>query len=108
MLNGSPLFTGGTGFGESEIRRYMLENDLVEAITGLPTDMLGTKIQLSLDDVRDLPNSVPPLGEQIQITVFLDNELVKFDTLTIEAQRAIYLLQERRTALISAAGYRLD
>lgn len=86
----------------------MLENDLVEAITGLPTDMLGTKIQLSLDDVRDLPNSVPPLGEQIQITVFLDNELVKFDTLTIEAQRAIYLLQERRTALISAAGYRLD
>ncbi|WP_239184810.1 hypothetical protein [Candidatus Nitrotoga sp. HW29] len=102
------MFTGGTGFGESEIRRYMLENDLVEAITGLPTDMLGTKIQLSLDDVRDLPNSVPPLGEQIQITVFLDNELVKFDTLTIEAQRAIYLLQERRTALISAAGYRLD
>ncbi len=39
VLNGSPLFTGGAGSGESEIRRYMLENDLVEAIVGLPTDM---------------------------------------------------------------------
>jgi len=39
VLNGSPLFTGAAGSGESEIRRYMLENDLVEAIIGLPTDM---------------------------------------------------------------------
>jgi len=39
VLNGSPLFTGGAGSGESEIRRYMLENDLVEAIIALPTDM---------------------------------------------------------------------
>ena len=39
VLNGSPLFTGGAGSGESEIRRYLLENDLVEAIVALPTDM---------------------------------------------------------------------
>jgi len=39
VLNGSPLFTGGAGSGESEIRRYLLENDLVEGIIGLPTDM---------------------------------------------------------------------
>jgi type I restriction enzyme M protein len=39
VLNGSPLFTGGAGSGESEIRRYVLENDLVEAIIGLPSDM---------------------------------------------------------------------
>jgi len=39
VLNGSPLFTGGAGSGESEIRRYVLENDLLEAIIGLPTDM---------------------------------------------------------------------
>ena len=39
VLNGSPLFTGGAGSGESEIRRHVLENDLVEAIVGLPTDM---------------------------------------------------------------------
>jgi type I restriction enzyme M protein len=39
VLNGSPLFTGGAESGESEIRRYVIENDLLEAIVGLPTDM---------------------------------------------------------------------
>ena len=39
VLNGSPLFTGGAGSGESEVRRYVLENDLLESIVGLPTDM---------------------------------------------------------------------
>jgi len=39
ILNGSPLFTGGAGSGESEIRRYVLEADLLEAIVALPTDM---------------------------------------------------------------------
>jgi len=39
VLNGSPLFTGNAGSGESEIRRYVLENDLLEAIIALPTDM---------------------------------------------------------------------
>lgn len=39
VLNGSPLFNGGAGSGPSEIRRHLLENDLVEAIVALPTDM---------------------------------------------------------------------
>ncbi|RUR43433.1 type I restriction-modification system subunit M [Vreelandella populi] len=39
ILNGSPLFTGGAGSGESEIRRYLLQHDMVEAIVGLSTDM---------------------------------------------------------------------
>ena len=39
VLNGSPLFTGNAGSGESEIRRWLLENDLVEAIVALPKDM---------------------------------------------------------------------
>lgn len=39
ILNGSPLFTGGAGSGESEIRRYILEADLLEAIVALPNDM---------------------------------------------------------------------
>ena len=39
ILNGSPLFTGGAGSGESEIRRFLLERDMVEAIVALPTDM---------------------------------------------------------------------
>ena len=39
VMNGSPLFTGGAGSGESEIRRWMLEKDWVEAIVGMPTDL---------------------------------------------------------------------
>ncbi len=37
--NGSPLFTGGTSSGESQIRRWLLENDLIEAIVQMPTDL---------------------------------------------------------------------
>ena len=37
--NGSPLFKGDTGSGESQIRRWMLESDLIEAIVALPTDL---------------------------------------------------------------------
>jgi type I restriction enzyme M protein len=39
VLNGSPLFTGSAGSGESEIRRWIIENDWLEAIVALPTDM---------------------------------------------------------------------
>ena len=46
VMNGSPLFTGGAGSGESEIRRWMLEKDWVEAIIALPTDLFyNTGIQ---------------------------------------------------------------
>lgn len=46
VMNGSPLFTGGAGSGETEIRRWMLENDWVEAIVALPTDLFyNTGIQ---------------------------------------------------------------
>lgn len=39
ISNGSPLFTGGTSSGESQIRRWLLENDLIEAIVQMPTDL---------------------------------------------------------------------
>ncbi|MHA3684664.1 type I restriction-modification system subunit M [Leucobacter sp. HY1910] len=39
VLNGSPLFTGGAGSGESNIRKWILERDLLDAIVALPTDM---------------------------------------------------------------------
>ena len=46
VMNGSPLFTGGVGSGESEIRRWMLEHDWIEAIIALPTDLFyNTGIQ---------------------------------------------------------------
>ncbi|MBN8819199.1 MAG: SAM-dependent DNA methyltransferase [Sphingomonas sp.] len=46
VMNGSPLFSGGAGSGESEIRRWMFEKDWVEAIVALPTDLFyNTGIQ---------------------------------------------------------------
>ena len=46
VMNGSPMFTGAAGSGESEIRRWLLENDLVTAIVALPTDLFyNTGIQ---------------------------------------------------------------
>lgn len=46
IQNGSPLFTGNTASGESQIRKWMLEEDLIEAIIALPTDLFyNTGIQ---------------------------------------------------------------
>lgn len=39
VLNGSPLFSGGAGSGESEIRRWLIQSDLVDCIVALPTNM---------------------------------------------------------------------
>jgi len=42
IMNGSPLFTGDAGSGESEIRRFVLENDLLEALVALPEQLFYT------------------------------------------------------------------
>ena len=63
----------------------------------------GLKQGLSLEDVREAPVLLPSLAEQATIVAYVAAETAKFDTLTAEAQRAIDLLQERRSALISAA-----
>ncbi len=39
VFNGSPLFTGGAGSGESEIRRWIIENDMLEAVVALPDQL---------------------------------------------------------------------
>lgn len=63
----------------------------------------GTKVQLSLDDVAQMPIVVPPLAEQKSVLANLERHLVSLRELEVEAQSAITLLQERRAALISAA-----
>jgi len=67
------------------------------------TDLIrdGQELRFSNFVQVDLP--VVPMEEQVQIALYLDAETAKFDALTAEAGRAIDLLQERRTALISAA-----
>ena len=63
----------------------------------------GGQPNLNTDIVKNIGIAVPPLPEQSSINAFLSNEIMKFDNLTTEAQRAIALLKERRSALISAA-----
>ncbi|WP_288407711.1 class I SAM-dependent DNA methyltransferase [uncultured Herbaspirillum sp.] len=64
VLSGSPLFNGGAGSGESEIRRWILENDWLEAIVALPNDLfyntgIGTYIWvLSNNKAADRKNLV--------------------------------------------------
>lgn len=61
------------------------------------------RLRLYFDELGQLVMPYPPESEQREIVIFLQVELERFDTLTTEAQRAIDLLQERRSALISAA-----
>jgi len=63
----------------------------------------GTKIQLSLDDIRCMPVTVPPPEEQDRIVASIESRLSQIDSLIDMAERAIGLLGERRSALISAA-----
>lgn len=63
----------------------------------------GTKVQLSLEDIRNLLVAYPPKEEQVQLSVYLDNKLREFDLLENYANKIVEVLKERRTALISAA-----
>lgn len=58
---------------------------------------------ISTDSVRALPALIPPSFEQTQIARFLDYETARIDALIEEANSGVGLLQERRSALISAA-----
>jgi type I restriction enzyme S subunit len=63
----------------------------------------GTKIQLSLDDVKELLLTIPSILEQAGISNYLYRETKKFDFLISETESSIILLQEHRAALITNA-----
>jgi len=63
----------------------------------------GTKVQLSLEDVRELRVAVPNEQDQVALVEFVESKLDQMDELIKKAVDTIQLLQERRTALISAA-----
>lgn len=95
VLAGSPLFNGDAGSGESEVRRWLLENDLVDAIVALPTELffdtgIGTFIwilsnrktperkgKVQLIDARDLAAKVrKPTGmKRYEITKDLRDQI---------------------------------
>ena len=75
----------------------------VEGTAGGPCRGQDRKTAELLDLGHHIELAEPPLNEQREIASFLARQTSKSDTLIAEAQRAIDLLQERRTALISAA-----
>lgn len=83
------------------VLNFMRSKHFQEAVT--LNWSFGTQQNIGMGVIENLACTVPPLAEQHAIAEMLKSESAKFDTLTTEAQRAIDLLQERRTALISAA-----
>lgn len=78
--------------------------ELLDSIDISPVVTGSAQPKFTVEALKNLKIAVPPLAEErADIEKFMKAELAKFDTLTAEAQRAIDLLQERRTALISAA-----
>jgi type I restriction enzyme, S subunit len=75
------------------------------AVQGQFASLLGNTAipMLSQEQISEIAFCLPPQGEQAEIVAFLELQTTTLDALTAEAQRAIDLLQERRTALISAA-----
>ena len=72
--------------------------------TSIRTVAKGTTfLEITLDALRRIAVAAPPLAEQDAIVAFLDRAIVAIDVLMSEAEKAVDLLQERRTALISAA-----
>ena len=82
---------------------YAMNNDLARHQFDLFSNSTTGLANLNSSIIRQIVVTVPPPAEQTQIVAFLDRETATIDALIAEAQRAIDLLQERRTALISAA-----
>lgn len=76
---------------------YAMNNEIYRLAGGATIPTIG------MPDIKEMTMPLPPLSEQKEIVAHLLDQRQKLDTLTAEAQRAIDLLQERRTALISAA-----
>ena len=124
--SGSPELVGSVAIVRSTRAKLMLSDKIFRLrfelhmmpdffVASLNSRPLRSQIEQALSGgngmANNLPQSsllsfllcVPPMAEQRAICAFLETETASFDTLTTEAQRAITLLQERRTALISAA-----
>lgn len=80
-----------------------LLNSAIYRATLIAKAKMTTMTTIDQEAILSVALTVPPLTEQQTIAAFLDNETAKFDALTAEANRAIALLQEHRSALISAA-----
>ncbi len=124
--SGSPELVGSTAYITATRSKLMLSDktfrvhpepiiDREYFVAVFNSRVMRSQIERAISGAEGLANNlpqsalkgffcvVPPLSEQTAIVSYLKSETAKFDTLTAEAQQAIDLLQERRTALISAA-----
>jgi type I restriction enzyme S subunit len=86
----------------SDYLQYVIRSPIITE--QLANMMIGSTFKrINVAEIRSFIVPLPPHAEQAEISEFIEAETAKFDALTAEAQRAIDLLQERRTALISAA-----
>jgi type I restriction enzyme S subunit len=86
----------------SDFLQHVIRSPLITL--QLDNMMIGSTFKrINVEEIRSLTVLSPPAGEQTSIAEFLAIEVEQFDALTAEARRAIDLLHERRTALISAA-----
>ena len=86
----------------SDFLQHVIRSPII--IHQLAHMMIGSTFKrINVEEIRSFVIPSPPGDEQKEIADYLEDETNKLDTLTAEAQRAIDLLQERRTALISAA-----
>lgn len=86
----------------SDFLQHVIRSPII--VQQLANLMIGSTFKrINVEEIRSFVVPSPPTRDQGDIAAFLENEVTRFDNLTAEAQRAIDLLQERRTALISAA-----
>lgn len=96
------LFRPFNGFSKHFVYQVLFSSSFLVAFEN-KIDFTGQQPNISPIDIGDIKIPVPPLVEQVAIAEYVGALATDFDTLTAEAQHAIDLLQERRTALISAA-----
>ena len=104
---------GGVAFGDLLVYRpkgnllgkYCFYQMINEAfIKTVDSSTYGSKMpRASADFINDMEVSLPPIREQEEIVTYIDTVLAKFDDIEVKAKSVIRLMQERRTALISAA-----
>ena len=86
----------------SDFLQHVIRSPII--ILQLANMMIGSTFKrINVEEIRTIIVPSPPSMEQVDIAAFLGSEVERFDTLTAEANHAIALLQERRSALISAA-----
>ncbi|MHB1247832.1 MAG: restriction endonuclease subunit S [Polaromonas sp.] len=86
----------------SDFLQHVIRSPII--ILQLANMMIGSTFKrINVEEIRSFIVPSPPNTEQAEIAAFLESEVERFDTLTAEANRASALLQERRSALISAA-----